>query len=210
MDKYDILANQIDWKKLLIANYKNIDLTEEEVMVILVAEYCIEQNEKTITPDLLSIKMKYDTAKISEILTCLSNKSLLVLEEDNEGKLFMSLKGIKRILIDDFMNKQNQVERQDEEESLYSIFETSFGRPLSFAEVEMIKTWMNEGYEVGHIKLALQQAMANKVKNMRYIDKILLSWRQQSERKQEGYSTISESWRKDITETLEEINKNDK
>lgn len=201
MDKYDVLIQQIDWKKLLIANYKTLDLSEEEVMVILVTDYCIQQKETTITPELLSLKMKYETNKISEILTTLSNKSLLFLEEDVNGKLFMSLKGIQKILIDDFMGKQNSI-NQEEEESLYSIFETAFARPLSFAEVEMIKAWINEGYKEEHIKLALQEALGNKVKNMRYIDKILLSWRQQNERKQEGYTTISESWRKDMKESF--------
>ena len=61
MDKYDILIQQVDWKKLLIANYKSLDLSEEEVMVILVTDYCIQQKETTITPELLSLKMKYET-----------------------------------------------------------------------------------------------------------------------------------------------------
>lgn len=210
MDKYDYLFEQIDWKTLLLDNYRNLNLSEEEVMVILVSDYCNKQGEKVITPELLSLKMTYTPQKISEILTQLMNKSLLFLE-DVDGKLVTSLRGIKRILVDDFLRLQNKNEEKSEdniktEKNLYTTFENEFGRPLSFAEIETMKSWLDDGYTEQMIMLALREAIANKAKNLRYIDKILLEWRQQNERKQEGYTTISDGWRKDMKESIEIAN----
>jgi len=203
MDKYEILEKQIDWKNLLLANYRSLGLSEDEVMVILMSQYCIEQNEKTITPELLSLKMSYSQKQISNILTSLSNKSLLFFEEDEDGKFMTTLKGIKKILIDDFIDNQ---EDNSSDSLLYKEFEQNFGRPLTFAEVETLKSWINSGESEEKIRLALKEAINNKAKNMRYIDKILLNWKQQDERKQEGYTTVSEEWRKDMKETIEIAN----
>ena len=49
--------------------------------------------------------------------------------------------------------------------------------------------------------MALNEAISMKIKNVRYIDKILLEWRQQEEKEKEGYTTISDKWRSDIEET---------
>ncbi len=215
-----MLINQIDWKSLLVANYRNLNLAEDEVMVLLVSDYCLSQGEKMITPELLALKMSFDYRRISTILTQLMNKSLLFLEEDNEGKLITSIKGIKKVIIDDFLKEQNKVEKSDQnektEKSLFSVFENEFGRPLSFAEIETLKSWLEQGFTEQMIMLAMKEAVVAKVKNVRYIDKILLEWSQQEERKKEGYTTISDGWRKDMQESIKIANlewvddKNDK
>ena len=52
------------------------------------------------------------------------------------------------------------------------------------------------------VKSALGEAVRNKVRSIRYVDKVLLNYRQQAEIKKEGTTTISEKWRKDINETM--------
>ena len=52
------------------------------------------------------------------------------------------------------------------------------------------------------IKSALGEAIRNKVRSIRYVDKVLLNYRQQEEIRNEGNTTISDKWRKDIDETM--------
>ncbi len=204
MDKYDLLEKQIDWKNLLIGNYKQLNLSEEEVMIILVCQYCLDHNENTITPDLLSIITTYDVNKCSKILTGLVNKSFIDFETDKYNKFVVTLKGIKRLLIDDFISRQDENDKNNND-NLLSLFEKEFGRPLSFAEVETIRSWIQEGYGEDKIKAALSKAVANNSKSVRYIDKILISFSQQEEVKKEGYTTISQNWRKDLKETFDAL-----
>ena len=72
--------------------------------------------------------------------------------------------------------------------------------------METMNKWFEEGVGDDKILLALNEAIKAKKKNIRYIDKILLEWRQQQERKEEGYTTITENWHKDIKETNEIAN----
>jgi DNA replication protein len=206
MNNYDKLAKQIDWKSVLISTYKSLTLSEDEVMVLLVADYCIEQGENLISPELLALKMNLDYKKISEILTQLVNKSLIFVEEEN-GKLCTSLRGIKQLLVAEFL-KQGQKDEKSKPDTqhIYSIFENEFGRPLTYTEIETLKSWFELGYGEDKIVLALKEAVAAKVKNFRYIDRILLNWQQQEERRKEGYTTISEDWRKDMEESIKIAN----
>lgn len=200
----------IDWKSLLLANYKNLDIKEEEVLVIFMIDYCLQNGETVITPDVLALKMNYDQSSIDNYLSCLFNKGYITLDQNEEGKLQTSLNGLKYILISNLLNSENKVEKKEEdlkkERNIYEVFEAKFGRPLSFIEMETMNKWFEEGVEDDKIILALQEAVRIKKKNIRYIDKILLEWRQQAERKEEGYTTITDKWHKDIKETNEVAN----
>lgn len=202
-------AKYIDWKQLLINNYRNLDLKEEEVMILLVIDSLLNNNETIITPDLLALKMNYSQQVLDKHLSSLLNKNLINIEEDEQGKIKTTLNGIKYIVVSDFLKAQTNTKSENDlqkEQNLFEIFENQFGRPLSFVEMDTMQQWLQEGYEEDKIILALKEAVAMKKKNIRYIDKILLEWRQQEERKQEGYTTITKDWKKDIKETIEVAN----
>lgn len=211
MNKYETLYKNIDWKSLLLSNYRNMNLSEEEVMVILMIDMCLQQGDKMITPEILSLKMTYDTLTLSKLLTQLMNKSLILFEEDSDHKLTTTLKGIKNLVIDDFLKSfEKETNKTEEtktiEQNIFTIFENEFGRPLTYVEIDTMRSWVEEGFSEQIIVLALKEALVAKVKNIRYIDKILLAWRQEEERKKEGYTTITDSWRKDIKQTNDKLN----
>ena len=215
------LIQNIDWKTLLLENYRELGLSENQVMVLLVTDYCIKQGDRLVTADLLSLKMSLEYKLIDQTLAELMNKGLITLITDQDGLTLTSLTGIKELLVDGYVRSyiKDKTKPQSEEktnDNLISVFETEFGRPLSYLEIQTIKQWVEEGYVEATILNALKTAIGARVKNIRYIDKILLEWRQQEEREQEGYTTITDKWRKDIEESLKKIadinwvDKNDK
>lgn len=195
----------IDWKSLLLSKYKSLDIKEEEVLIILMIDFCLQNGETVITPDVLALKMNYDQNTIDNHLSILFNKGYITLDSNEEGKLQTSLNGLKYILISSLINNEEKPEKEEKdlekEKNIFNLFETKFGRPLSFIEMETMNKWFEEGIEDDKILLALNEAIKAKKKNIRYIDKILLEWRQQQERKEEGYTTITDNWHKDIKET---------
>lgn len=65
----------------------------------------------------------------------------------------------------------------NDRETIFNQIETEFGRPLSPIELEMISQWLDKDhYQVGIIRLALKEAVLNQVYNLKYMDRILLSW----------------------------------
>ena len=131
-------AKYIDWKQLLINNYRNLDLKEEEVMILLVIDSLLNNNETIITPDLLALKMNYSQQVLDKHLSSLLNKNLINIEEDEQGKIKTTLNGVKYIVVSDFLKAQTNTKSEDDlqkEQNLFEIFENQFGRPLSFVEM---------------------------------------------------------------------------
>jgi len=204
------LVRNIDWKTLLLETYRDMSLSEEHVMIILMTDYCLIQGDRLVTADLLSLKMSLDYKKIDQLFAELMNKGLINLVTEEDGIMSTSITSLKELLIDAYVrtyikDKTKPEKTEKSNDNLIAIFETEFGRPLSYLEIQTIRKWFEEGYQEAQILNALKTATGAKVKNIRYIDKILLEWRQQEERESEGYTTITDKWRKDIEESMKKI-----
>lgn len=92
--------------------------------------------------------------------------------------------------------------KQSEKTNLFSLFEREFVRPLSPMEYEIINEWIRSGISEELISEALKEAIFNGVKSLRYIDKILISW------KDKGYKSASDvrsSFKKEDDNTNTEL-----
>lgn len=206
MDRTERNMDLIDWKKLLLDYYKNLYLNEEDVMVIFMIDLCISQGTLFVTPDILSLKMNYPMETIDKTFVNLMSRGYVSNIQDNNKKFITSLNGIKTVLIHQFFldnQKEKNKVNNEEQDSIYSLFENEFARPLTSFEIDIIRDWSEQGYTLDKIKYALAEAIRAKVKSIRYVDKVLLNIKQQEERVKEGNTTISNKWRKDIEETME-------
>lgn len=202
------LTKLIEWHILLLDHYKSLGLCEEEVMVIFMCDYCMNRGETLVTPEIIALKMTLEYSTIDRILSNLMNRGYISTEENN-GKLYTSLHGIQDLLIKTFLlsiKKEPSTQAKSKSKTLYTLFENEFGRPLTYLEMETIRNWLDEEFSEETIKSALNEAVLARAKNIRYIDKILLEWKQQQERKKEGYSTVNDQYRANIEETLKIAN----
>ena len=60
-------------------------------------------------------------------------------------------------------------------------FQLEFGRLLSPIEREIINDWKNQGYEDNKIRDALKQSVFSGALSLRYIGKILETWKSREE-----------------------------
>ena len=63
-----MITEAIDFRYLLIENYRKLKLSENEVTTIFVIDHLIGQGNPFITADLLSLKMTLDVKEIDKIL----------------------------------------------------------------------------------------------------------------------------------------------
>jgi DNA replication protein len=147
-----------------------------------------------------------DISEIDSIFLGLVNKGLVYVKDD----LTTSLEGLYKRLFDGVKFEIGKINTytKEESDSLYSLFEKEFGRPLTNMELEVMRSWMENGYSINLIKEALQETIAKNIRNIKYVDKVILSYIREKEIKQEGFSTNSEKWRHNIEETIEIANIN--
>lgn len=202
----------LDFRFMLFEYYKELRINETELVIILFIEHLQQKETEFITPDLINLQSNIDIKVIDEAMVRLVSKGLIEFTTRN-GKMVTSLNPLRNKLQELFVldyekNKENStVEFSSQVEEVYAFIQNAFGRSLSAVELQTINDWFNYGYNITMIKEALDQTMKRKRYNIRAIDKALLKLSTAVDYALEGKSAQSDSYRKNIKDTLEEVNK---
>lgn len=123
---------------------------------------------------------------VLEAFDSLINKGIITLNtvKNDNGKIFdqVSLEN----LYNDIKNEKKEEEKKKSQEEFLDTFQKNFGHNLSSMDYEIIKAWLDDGFSEELILGALQEAIYKKVYSLKYIDKILFSW------KKKGFKTIKD------------------
>ncbi len=157
--------------KILFLNYKKLNITEKELIIII---YIIN-NSDIFNPKQLSNDLNISLDEVMNTMENLTAKGMIKLELKKNGTKrneYINVDGLYDKLIFTIMNE----EEQKPQTSIYDLFEKEFGRTISPMEYEIIGAWLENGTGEETIKLALKEATYNGVSNLRYIDKIISEW----------------------------------
>ncbi len=203
-----MVTEAIDFRFLLLENYKKLKLNEQELATILMIDHLIGQGNPLVTQDLLSLKMTMDVKSIDNVLAALLTKGYIAFITEN-NKTVTSLDPLKRILYREFtlsMNKEaadkGKKDLNDELENIFGNFEKLLGRQLSPVEISKIREWVSYGYSDEMIINALKEALSKGKKSLRSVDKILLAWASREEIEKDGISTLDEEHDMSLEETI--------
>ena len=198
----------LDFDYLLIEHYKKLNISEDELAVILVLNHLLKQHNDIITAEDLSFKMNLDAQKIDETLSILVKKNIVNLDF-NRGRAKLSLKPLRVKLFNQYkMDILHEEETQKEEianqvQNIYAILEKELKRTLSPIEVSRIQEWFTMNYVEDDIVNAIKDLIAtNKKITIKAIDKKLLAKAKAEEINKEGVTALSDNWSKSLEETI--------
>lgn len=184
--------------------YKELGLTEEEVM-LLIQIMVYQEKEKQPLPSVeaLSTKMNLSTERIASLFKKLIHQGFLeIVEEINDDGLRCERYSIEPLyakLADSILEKDladSKDEPKTDYENLFELFEREFGRPLSPFECEHLTQWLDQdGYSEELIKAAVREAVFCGKVNFRYIDRILLEWQRNQVRTPEEAAEYARRFR---------------
>ena len=147
-----MVGEALDFRYLLIENYKKLKLTEVELATLFIIDHFIEQGNPMITADLLSLKMTMPVKEIDKVLANLLRKKMIDYIEDNK-KVVTTLEPLKKLLYREFeisLNNENLLRKKEKYEedinNIYKKFQDYLGRNLSPIEFSRIKEWLTFGY----------------------------------------------------------------
>lgn len=180
--------------RILINNYKNLKITDEELIIIIVL---MSYGEKVLyDPSELARIIDGNKRTIMKVIDNLCDKNILslVIEKKNSKTYeYISLENLYEKLFNIVISKKEDDEEIDN--SVFSIFENELGRTLSPMEYEKIKEWINSGNNNELIICALREAVMNGISNFNYIDRILDSWRKKGYKTREDILKDKEKYR---------------
>ena len=203
-----MVSEALDFRFLLLENYKKLKLSEQELATILMIDHLISQGNPLVTQDLLSLKMSLDVKSIDTVLAGLLTKGYIAFITEG-GKTVTTLEPLKKILFREFQfsmtretHDKGEKEVNEQLENIYQAFDKLLGRQLSPVEISKIREWVEHGFSDETIINALKEALAKGKKSLRSVDKILLSWEQRDDIERDGLTTRSEEWDRSLEETI--------
>jgi len=203
-----MINEAIDFRFLLLENYKKLKISENELAVIFMIDHLSSQGNPFITADLLSLKMSLDVKEIDILIADLLTRGFMEYATLN-GRTVTSLNPLKEKLFSVFELKiskeakdKNNSKIKDQLKNVFAAFEQNLGRQLSPAEISTIREWVSYGYSDELIINALKETLNQGKKSIRSVDKLLLSWAKREELETEGKTTIKNDWNEDLEETI--------
>lgn len=185
--------------RVLFNYYKKLNITEEELIVLI----CIlNLGDKIVyDPNFFTKEIDMDKYKAMQLITDLAEKGIIELKVENntsgkkEDYIYLEplYNKMLNLLIDLELGTNKVIDS-----NIFAAFEQELGRTISAMEVEIIKEWLHDGISVELIKEALKEAILNNVRNLKYIERILFSWRQKGFKTKEDILKDKKNFRKPV------------
>ena len=163
-------STNIQISKTLLFNYKKLNITDLEFIVLI---YLI--NENIYNPKQIGSDLDIAFSEVLELINSLTEKGIVKVELakiNNIRTEVINLDSLYEKLAFLIIKDDKEVEKP---KTLFDTFETELGRTLSPMEYEIINGWLTTCSEEVII-LALKEAIYNGVSNFRYIDRIINEW----------------------------------
>lgn len=177
----------ITFPKLLFQHYKRLGLDDTQFLLVLHLHLFAEEGKSFPSIQEIEERMSLSSTQIMMQMESLIKAGFLRLEKDIDqwGKITESFDftPLYSQLIQFLYPVASQHEQTvtKENSNLFTLFEETFGRPLSPIECEYLNQWLDQDrYSMAIIKAALNEAEVVGKLNIRYIDRILLEWSKQN------------------------------
>lgn len=156
--------------KLLLYNYKSLNLSELELIVLI---YLINEKDLTFNPKKISEDLNIPLESLMEVFEGLISKDIIKIDNKKVNNMRTEI-----VNLDSLYLKMSYLimDEEEKESTIYDVFEEKFGRTLSPMEYTIIGGWIETGYSEELILLALDEAVYNGVYKLNYVDKILYEW----------------------------------
>ncbi|MCD5322958.1 DnaD domain-containing protein [Pontibacillus sp. HN14] len=194
-----LMKDQLALPKRLLTNYRQLGLTESDVMVLLHIHRFQSEGNDFPTPSELSDFLSINEYECSQVLRKLIQKGYLSIEQSTDEQVLnevYSLYGLWESLVEEQGEAYRTQNEEPEQPNMFVLFEQEFGRALSPFEIETINIWIDEdAQEPALIKAALREAVLMGKLNFKYIDRILREWKKKGIRSVQDAREASKSFR---------------
>lgn len=206
-----IKEDVINVNSLIIKRYKELGITEQDVIVLsMFAREEIKHNN-LFTPSRMKNKTGLGDDSFFDSLERLQNKGYLKIKSGINNKTgrqveFFYLDGFYEEIISIYIEeirKENEKQNQTFEEKISILFEKTFERPMQPSDAEIVRRWAQEGkYTYEEINNEILEAAKLAKYSLKYVDSKLiknhLSQNQNSEYQNTSkvLQDLSEKWKK--------------
>lgn len=168
----------LNYDYLLFEYYKDLALSNDEFLVLLMIKHLLDSGVKSVTNEILEVKLDMDPKIIDNSFNSLITKGYVSIEFNED--LETSLKPLEERLYDIFIKRitfKDDLEKDKDGAliNLISLFESYFKRKLDKVEKDQVERWIESGIEIEIIKNSLLDAFQKDTLSIKKIDQIIVS-----------------------------------
>lgn len=172
----------LDYRKLLGEYQQQLELNSDEVIILTKLLSFAEKKRFNLSTNTLSRQTSLKMTEAGEIVNSLFDKNLINIylerkSNDKMGEMFC---------LQPFFDKiteifSNEIKKQKESQNLtdieYSIksLETTFAKPLSPTQLEIVRQWYEHDFNKQQIEKAIEKTVKHRRKSVQYVDRVLRS-----------------------------------
>ncbi|MFB9770497.1 DnaD domain protein [Lactiplantibacillus modestisalitolerans] len=172
----------------LLAHYREIGLTNDELLVYLQFKRFMDQGQQFPDATVIAQSMGTSANTVFQHLHEMLAKKLLTIESitGTDQKIhdrynFDGLYDKLAVALTKAATATAAAPKVNARQKVFRAIQTEFGRDLSPIEMESISKWFDEDhYDPDVIELALREAVLRQVYNLTYMDRILLNWQKRN------------------------------
>lgn len=165
--------NFVIGEDILKAIKKN-NLTLDEALLIIY--FCGNNIHPILDIDEIKNKFGMEELDIMQAFSKITEKNLITIKmiknKDNKMEEIIDLTPFYESIAYDIGTEH----KKENARTIFSTFESEFGRPLSSMEFSLINNWLDKGINEELINSALKEAIFNGTLTLRYIDAVLMEW----------------------------------
>ncbi|NCB33338.1 MAG: DnaD domain protein [Erysipelotrichia bacterium] len=155
-------TNHRDW---ILDHLEYLGLDEKETVIVLLIDF-FNEHQIEITMDALCRKTGMTQQLMNQEISVLCSRKYLEIRASSSRTSYH---------LDGMFNANIARDREIMDSSLFDVFESEFGRPLSQLEMQKISDW-NRSVDRRLIVYALREASAYQKLSTTYIERILKEW----------------------------------
>lgn len=206
-----IKFDQLNYLNILISQYKELGLTENELIVLLLIDLYDKENPSLITGELLQGKMNLPSKEIDDIIVSLLEKKF-VSYEMKDSLMVTSPKPMKEKVLNYFVNniinsksEEEQKVKDDEFQEVLNVLQDRLGRVLTPLEIDKVSSWFDDDINKDLIIKVIDSLMAKrgKISSLNVIDKALVKEISHQDVLDEGFTSVDNTSKKNIKDALE-------
>ncbi len=195
MLKHIIKKGYVDSNKIILDNHIKLNLSAEEIFVIINLIELYKTNQSNLSVSSLAKKMNITTDICSSALNGLLNKGYITLNieytKSGKAKEVFSIDEFVLVLEKMFLEdiKQDKIVKSENLiKDVIELTEKSFNKTLTPYEIDIVLAWIESNETINSIKKGIDIAISKNITNLRYVDKIILASKNQSEENNEKES----------------------
>ncbi len=204
MLKYMIKKGYVDINKMILDIYPKLNLSEQEVIVVINLIELYKNSQKTLSVSTLSKKTNMSNDVCSNSLNGLLNKGFITLDieytKSGKAKEVFNIDDLVNTL-SKMINDEIKAERVNDNENvikdIIDFLESNLNKSLTPFELDLVLSWVDAGENINSISNAVDIAISKNITNLKYIDKIIL-----------GSKNTRETVNEDDSKVLDDIFRN--